>query len=199
MAFAVIFDLEFTAWDGSMRHRWLRPGEFREVVQIGAVKVDAATLAVRETFETLVKPRINPVPSPYLEKLTGIAAADIATRGRDYASAYDDFLAFVGDGASAAYGRDDLIFEENARLYGLAHRPLAPFHDLSLWFRTSGFDTRGLHSCDIGPALGVPLDGHAHTGLADSLSLAAGMKVLIARGAQSPFVRSGVLSGANPL
>jgi inhibitor of KinA sporulation pathway (predicted exonuclease) len=187
MAFAVIFDLEFTAWEGSMRHRWLRPGEFREVVQIGAVKVDARSLEVAATFETLVKPRINPVPSPYLENLTGIAAADLAARGRDYVEAYDDFRAFVAGGASAAFGRDDLIFEENARLYGLPHVPLARFRDLRLWFRENGLDPRGLHSCDVGPALGIPLDGHAHTGLADSLSLAAGAKALIARGAQSPF------------
>jgi len=25
--FAVVFDLEFTAWDGSMATRWLRPGD----------------------------------------------------------------------------------------------------------------------------------------------------------------------------
>ena len=41
---AIVYDLEFTAWEGSMSHRWLLPGEFKEVVQIGAVKVDADSL-----------------------------------------------------------------------------------------------------------------------------------------------------------
>ena len=31
-----IFDLEFTAWECSMARHWLTPGEFKEVVQIGA-------------------------------------------------------------------------------------------------------------------------------------------------------------------
>ncbi len=38
---AIIFDLEFTAWEGSVAHRWSRPGEFTELVQIGALKIDA--------------------------------------------------------------------------------------------------------------------------------------------------------------
>ena len=37
-----VFDLEFTAWECSMASHWLRPGEFKEVVQIGAVRLDAA-------------------------------------------------------------------------------------------------------------------------------------------------------------
>ena len=36
-----VFDLEYTAWECSMARSWLTPGEFREVVQIGAVKLDA--------------------------------------------------------------------------------------------------------------------------------------------------------------
>ena len=184
---AVIFDLEFTAWEGSMRHRWLRPGEFREVVQIGAAKVDPVSLDVLETFDVLVKPRINPQLSCYLEKLTGIDSAEVAANGHDFEAAFEDFLAFVDGAKTSAFGRDDLIFEDNARLYGLAPRPLAGFHDLQPWFRANGFDTRGLHSCEVGPTLGVPFDGHAHNALADSLSLAAGMKVMVERGAPSLF------------
>ena len=37
----------------------------------------------------------------------------------------------------------------------------------------------------------VPLDGHAHNALADSLSLAAGMRVLVARGAVNLFAPEG--------
>ena len=68
---AVVFDLEFTAWEGSMANHWLRPGEFQEIVQIGAVQVDA-DFNCGKTFDTLVRPRINPEISPYLERLPGI-------------------------------------------------------------------------------------------------------------------------------
>ena len=65
-----IFDLEYTAWECSMARHWLVPGEFKEVVQIGAVRLDADTLTVLDELEILVRPRINPHLSPYFETLT---------------------------------------------------------------------------------------------------------------------------------
>jgi len=55
-----------------MARRWLAPGEFKELVQIGAVKLDADSFASLAEFDMLVKPRVNSVLSPYFEKLTGI-------------------------------------------------------------------------------------------------------------------------------
>jgi inhibitor of KinA sporulation pathway (predicted exonuclease) len=188
LSIAVIYDLEFTAWEGSMRHRWLRPGEFKEVVQIGAVKLDATSLAPLDRFSMFVRPRINPVLSPYLERLTGITTQTLRDEGCDFAQAYGSFLAFADGAVCASYGRDELVFADNLRLYGLLRPANAPNHvDISLWFRANGLDIHGLHSSDIGPKLGVPLDGRAHDALADSLSLVAGMQVLVARGAANPF------------
>lgn len=185
---AIVFDLEFTAWEGSMAHNWLRPGEFREIVQIGAVKLHPETMEVLSTFDVFVRPRINSRISPYLENLTGITNDELKTKGRDFADAYDAYLAFCGNAVASAFGRDDYVFEENLRLYGLkASRPEPEFRDSRPWFRANGFDTRGMHSCDIGPRLGVPFDGQKHNALADSLSVAAGMKVLVSRGARSLF------------
>ncbi|MEI9997086.1 MAG: exonuclease domain-containing protein [Rhizomicrobium sp.] len=187
MTSAVVYDLEFTAWEGSMRHRWLRPGEFKEVVQIGAARVDALTLDVRETFIVTIRPRINAQLSPYFERLTGITNAILREEGRDFADGYDAFLAFARGEPCAAFGRDELVFDENLRLYGLAARPTPEFRDARPWFRANGLSTSGLHSCDIAPKLGIPSEGRAHNALADSLSIAAGMKVLVARGAKSLF------------
>ena len=93
-----IFDLEYTAWECSMARHWLMPGEFKEVVQIGAVKLDADSFAVLGEFEILVRPRINPLLSPYFEKLTGITSARIARQGTDFALAYARFVEFAGEG-----------------------------------------------------------------------------------------------------
>ena len=188
MATAVIYDLEFTAWEGSMRHSWLRPGEFREVVQIGAVRVDAATLEQRARFDVLVRPRINVCLSPYLERLTGITTDDVRARGIDFATAFEDFLAFADGDVCSAFGRDELVFGENLRLYGFTpSRPQPEYRDSRPWFRANGVETIGLHSCDIGPRLGVPFEGQTHNALADSLSVAAGMRALVAKGARSLF------------
>ena len=44
-ATVTVFDLEYTAWECSMARHWLAPGEFKEVVQIGAVKVTGQWIA----------------------------------------------------------------------------------------------------------------------------------------------------------
>ena len=187
MRTAVVFDLEFTAWEGSMAHHWLRPGEFREVVQIGAVRLDAGSLEEVATFDAFIRPRINPVLSEYFERLTGITNADVKREGRDFAAAFAAFLAFSEGAAWFAFGRDDLVLRDNCRLYGLGSPPFPEFYDARPWFRANGVDTRGLHSCNIGPKLGVPLNGRKHNALTDARSVAAGMKVLVARGAKSLF------------
>jgi len=181
-----IFDLEYTAWECSMARGWLSPGEYREVVQIGAVRLDVASFAVLDQFNCLVKPRFNTL-SPYFESLTGITADQVAQDGVDFAIAYDRFLDFAGTGAIAAFGHDEMVLTDNLRLYGLApSRPLPAFHDLRAWFAINGLDPRGLLSCEVAPLLGVPFEGHAHNALDDARGLARAMAALAARGALKP-------------
>jgi inhibitor of KinA sporulation pathway (predicted exonuclease) len=178
-----IFDLEYTAWECSMARHWLAPGEFREVVQIGAVRLDADSFAVLDEFDALVRPRVNPDLSPYFEKLTGITSGKIARSGQDFAAAYAGFFAFAGDGPIAAFGRDDRVLQDNLRLYGLSGAdPLPLFYDLRGWFAVLGVDPRGLHSCELAPALGVTFRGQAHNALDDARSVATVMARLAARG-----------------
>src|ERR1700761_14253 len=114
-----------------MARRWMAPGEYQEVVQIGAVKLDGETLARLDEFDVLVRPRFNFQLSDYFVKLTGIDNAALAARGVDFAQAHDRFLDFVGDGVIAAFGRDDYVLADNLRLYGIRDaRPLPAFQDL---------------------------------------------------------------------
>jgi inhibitor of KinA sporulation pathway (predicted exonuclease) len=183
MPSVTVFDLEYTAWECSMARSWLTPGEFREVVQIGAVKLDADSFAVQAEFDVLIKPRFNPQLSPYLENLTGITNDQVARRGVDFRAAYDQFLAFAGDCPIAAFGRDEQVLEDNLRLYGITGAKSLPlFYDLRGWFAVQGLDPRGRHSCEIGPALGVPFVGRTHNALDDARSLAAGMEAIAVRG-----------------
>lgn len=180
-----VFDLEFTAWGGSMARHWMAPGEYKEVVQIGAVKLDADSLATVAEFDALVRPRINPDLSPYFENLTGITNADVKAHGVDFADAYARFRDFAGDDPIAAFGHDEWILEENLRLYGIAGtRPLPLFYDLRGWFAVQGVDPRGLTSCEIAPKLGLSFEGHAHNALNDARSMAACMEAMAARGAR---------------
>lgn len=185
----VFFDLEFTADEGSIGRKWLAPGEFKEVVQIGAVKVDASSLDPLGDFEILVRPRINRVLSPYLENLTGITNAAIAERGVDFREAYLRFLDFAGGAAIAAFGRDDLIFEGNLRLYGIADVPMTPpYTNVIPWLAENGIDMRGLHACNVARSSGAEFIGRDHDALDDARSVWIGVRALIARGAGNPFV-----------
>ena len=171
-----------------MASRWLRPGEFTELVQIGAVKVNAESFAVEAEIDLLVRPRINPMLSDYFVSLTGITNQDIAGRGIDFAMAYRAFLKFAEGCTTLAFGTDNLIFEDNIRLYGLqGFGAPPPFINLRPWFNAHGVETAKLHSCDVGPVLGVAFEGRQHNALADTHSLIAGIKVLLERGAKSPL------------
>jgi inhibitor of KinA sporulation pathway (predicted exonuclease) len=182
--YAVVYDLEFTAWDGSMARKWMAPGEFKEVIQIGAVKV-AADFSPIEKFDRLVQPRLNRVLSGFITALTGITNAQLAERGVDFDEAYRSFVAFAGSLPIISFGRDDLVLRDNLRLYGLLGTvPPTPLCvDIRRWLMDGGIDVRGLHACDVGPAAGVAFDGHTHDGLCDALSVAAGIRALLARGA----------------
>jgi len=185
---AVVFDLEFTAWEGSVAARWSRPGEFTELVQIGAVRLDAQSLAAEGEFEALVRPRLNPVLSDYFVALTGITNGELAARGIDFAQAYDAFLKFADHAPLFAFGRDDLIFEANLKLYGMRDAPtLPPYTNIVPWLIENGLDPRGRNACDVGPLAGVAFVGQRHNAMDDARSVASGIAALVARGAANPL------------
>ena len=61
----IVFDTEFTSWEGSMENNWSREGEHRELVQIGALKISDGKII--DKLDILVKPQINPILSDYFE------------------------------------------------------------------------------------------------------------------------------------
>lgn len=186
--YAVVFDLEFTAWPGSMASRWTRDGEHTEVVQIGAVKLDAASLKVTDEFQCLVRPRINPRLSQYLIDLTGITNEMIDAQAVDFITAYRSFLDFVGPSPIWAFGRDDLIFADNLKLYAWDGLPVPSYANAIPWFAENGIDLRGKHACDVAEASGAVFEGRKHDALSDARGVAAGIRAVVGRGAPNPFV-----------
>lgn len=186
---ATVFDLEFTAWERSMAEGWLAPGEFKEIVQIGAVKLDAESLEEVASLDLIVRPRLNPVLCGFLEGLTGISNERVKAEGIDFAEAYARFVEFAGGGPICAFGRDDLVFADNLRLYGIADAALLPrYLNVTPWLRANGVEAGGSHACHVGPLCGAPFEGHEHDALDDARSVAAGIRVLIGRGAENLFL-----------
>lgn len=181
----VIFDLEFTAWEGSLARRWSGPGEHREVVQFGAVRLAADTLEETAAFNVLVRPRINPQLSDYFIELTGITNEAVAARGVDFPEAYLGFLDFAEEAHLACFGTDDRVLSENLALYGLHVLPPAPKAiDLTPWLIARGIDLTGIHSGMVAGQLGLSFEGHLHNALDDARALAKAFRHLVGRDAK---------------
>ncbi|NWH08320.1 MAG: exonuclease domain-containing protein [Alphaproteobacteria bacterium] len=184
----VIFDTEFTAWEGSVARGWSGPGEHREIVQIGAIRLCYPHLEEQESFEILIRPRINSVLSDYFVALTGITNERLTQEAVDFADAAKRFLKFLGSSPYMCFGRDDRIMAENAALYGLHEEIRFPeASDIALWMMRAGLDVRGLNSCNLARAAGAKFDGRPHWAIDDARSIAAAMRALKEKGAPKLF------------
>ncbi|CCQ74072.1 3'-5' exonuclease [Magnetospira sp. QH-2] len=176
----VIYDLEFTAWAGSAESKWTRPGEYMEVVQIGAVRVDPSDgLREKDQLSIYSHPIRNPQLSGYFIDLTGITQAQLDAEGLSYKEALDAFLTF-GAGAVAwiANGWDFEVIKKNCTLHGLPV-PDLPIHDVSHWLAAAVSRSGHVDSNTFGSILDLPKEGPAHDGLADARMIAAALRKLL--------------------
>jgi inhibitor of KinA sporulation pathway (predicted exonuclease) len=188
----VVFDTEFTAWRGSMERGWQGPGEFREIVQIGAVRVDATTLAETASFSVLMRPILNPVLSDYFVALTRITNERMAGEGVDFAVGTSAFASFVGSRRMFCYGRDDRIIAANAeRLRKPELWTNTAAVNLRQWLVEVGITLAGVSSGALAKHVGSVSQGIAHDALVDARSLAEAVRYLVKRGAPNPLGDSG--------
>lgn len=182
-AIVAVLDLEWTAWEGSRARRWSGPGEHREIVQVGCVRLDTRQgLAEIGHFEVLVRPRINPQLSDYFVNLTGLDQARIDAEGLDFAAALAALRSFVGDDVATvySYGADGGVIGENCRLYGLDN-PFPPklFASVGPFLAESLGRAEGtFSSADLPRLLGFPSSGVAHTALSDARAIAEALRRL---------------------
>lgn len=188
----VVFDTEFTAWAGSMERNWSGPGEFREIVQIGAVRLDAATLDETASFSVLIRPVKNSVLSDYFVALTRITNQRLHDEGTDFAAAAKAFAVFVGKRKLFCYGRDDRIIAKNAELLGAPKLwSNTSATNLREWLVEIGIKLAGVSSGTLARHVGSMSQGLAHDALIDARSLAEAVRYLVKNGAPNPFRDSG--------
>ena len=178
----VVWDTEFTAWPGSQEQGWTRPGEHRELVQIGAVALDA-TAEFKEiaTFERIIRPKINPRVSPYFIDLSGITQERVDREGISFPGALDAFASFVNRwaGGIASFGRDDLVLDENCALHGVAmpitrHR----FQDVRPALEAA-IGRKGMMSSELPSFVGLPVPAQAHDALADARAIGSVLRYYV--------------------
>jgi len=171
----IILDTEYTAWDGSRARHWGEDWEHREIIQLAALRAEftAGDWQLTGEFNEFVRPTVNPQLSEYISQLTGISQAMIDNYGVDFASCYNSFLQFCGtDAAIAAWGREDIIINENLTLNNISASQVdAAFIDLHQRLPEVGYDVGHQTSGKLYQHFGLELQGIEHNALHDVHSL----------------------------
>jgi 3'-5' exoribonuclease 1 len=85
----IIYDLEATCWE-----KGTRPDRM-EIIEIGAVRVDATKMTIMDEFDTFVQPVIEPEPSEFCRNLTSIRQEDVDC-APTFPDAFNSFLDWIG-------------------------------------------------------------------------------------------------------
>lgn len=182
----ILFDTEYTAWDGSQQRCWSEPWEHREIIQIAAVKITVEQGYVETAcFDRLVRPQLNPLLSAYITRLTGITQPEIDACGVPFAGAYRDFYTFCEQGRLPlfSWGDDPGVLRENCALTGLPFGDYpAGLHDIRDVLEEVGIDTRLYSSGTVYQALGLVFPHASHNALNDVRSLAITLAELAQQG-----------------
>src|SRR5262245_39106854 len=179
----IVFDLETTAWEGSLAANWSGPGEYREVVQIGAVRL-APDLSEVSNFLRYIRPVRSPVLSSYFTDLTGVTQQMINARGTDFSTALHDFVDFVGAASAiVSNSTDGDVIVENCRLHGFPCRlNTTLFRDIRKDIaRALSMGDHETPSYMLSQLVGGPNPGRAHDGLSDARCIAAALRFIAAR------------------
>lgn len=179
----VVFDLEWTAWEGSRERNWSGPNEEREIVEIGAVKLDGAEgLVETMAFEVLVRPTINPIVSGYFTDLTGITQTYIDNEALPFREAIVLFEGFVGyDSAPIlSFSQDEGVLRHNCALNDLpCPFPDTQFHNVVPAIAEAAGRQPGSFSTSHLPEIfGFPPPTMAHRAMGDARCIAETLRIL---------------------
>ncbi len=163
----IVVDLEATCWEtGTVVER-------QEIIEIGAVELDAS-LAITREFDRFVRPTREPQLSEFCRRLTHIEQADVAGAPA-FERAFEEFVSWIGPApfelcSWGRYDRDQ--FAEELRRVG---RPLPHGFQRHVDLRALYARRRCQPPGTMKAALeqeGLPLEGQHHRGLADARNVA---------------------------
>lgn len=172
----VILDLEYTSWPGSLQRNWAEEWEFREIVQIGAVRlrVKPDEFIVEVQFERIVKPVRNPQLSDHFSNLTGITDSLVLEKGGHFHDALADFVQFVSNKTQIwSVGFDGEVIRENTTFNRIPY-PFDKNQVLNIrpaLSRVLNLSESDIMSCNLPGILKLPAAPGNHSALADSLSI----------------------------
>ena len=109
----VIWDTEYTSWKGCNENGWNNEKrEYKEIIQIGAVKLDTQKKEILDTFDRVVRPEINPDLSDYIKNLTGITQSRVDS-AEHFEKVLRDFLEWSSDLQLYSYANEFGVVQRN--------------------------------------------------------------------------------------
>lgn len=170
----VLLDTEYTAWEGSQVRKWSGPNEYREIIQVGMIRVvDSVEAAALKIY---VKPVKNPILSDYIKDLTHITQEEVKTQGVSLESCVQQTTEFLGTDPAYSYGLDEVVIKENCDLIGIPYPlPLGRIADIrELLFpalKEINVDPTGYTSGTLIEAFGTATKRGAHDAVNDMRNL----------------------------
>lgn len=176
----VLFDTEYTAWEGSQESGWSRSNEYKEIVQIGGIILETQNFTKVSSFNVYVKPIFNPVLSEYFINLTAITQEVVERRGIDLISAYAQFVDWSVGIDSYSFGHDEKVIIENFDLLNKSTNfQTQRFFNARNLFEENNIDTKNYCSGNIIEYFGKKTTLRAHDALNDSRIMAEALREMI--------------------
>lgn len=146
----IIWDTEYTSWPGCQENGWdNEKGQYREIIQIGAIRFDTDKLEIMDSFDRAVRPQINPELSDYIKDLTGLSNQRI-NNADGFESVLKEFIEWSQDFSLYSYANDMGVVQRNIELYKSDLDPKkARFKDIRKVFRSNDVPVDELNSGNI--------------------------------------------------
>ena len=163
----LVVDLEATCDDlGAV------PRDESEIIEIGAVLVDGATLQPLDEFQTVVRPQVHPRLTEFCTRLTTITQDDVA-RAPTFRLVAPRLAAFGKDALFCSWGGyDKNQLERDARRCGI-RSPLGPRHlNLKEAFAKMASDRSLTGNQSALRRVGLAPTGTHHRGIDDARNIA---------------------------
>lgn len=176
----ILFDIEYTAWEGSQERNWSYKYEYKEIICISALKINNNNnkLSIVDKFNYYVKPKINPILSDYIIKLTGITQHTINTIAYNFIDVLEKFYIFCKDYNIYSYGNDYTELKINLELNNIPvlskyYKWECKFYDIKPIFQNYNINTNNYTSGTIYKSVNlIPTENiKVHDSMWDTYSL----------------------------
>ena len=139
----IIYDTEYTSWEGSLQRNWNKKYEYKELVQLSAIKllITKNNISKLNEINLYIKPQINSILSKYFINLTKINQEKINNEGIFYEKALKKFYNFSKDNIKLYCWGSDLGNDSDVLLLNMKYYNITNI-ELYNWIKKYHFDIR---------------------------------------------------------